>query len=189
MSVDSSGNIIQKTAEAAIVTVQTYMMATQPAFNDPRAALHRSTLAGLGIMRDALAGNGAPQSNATALGRKGRSTEPLHHVKNITQGKEMLGMASPSVESIDLGKNARSAMRWMMMASCGAVCLTQRVRIMLVPKEFKLPHERQKVDGLQEPESWLADYIQIIQIVGGNKATTRSWPERCPVIPSAAGAN
>jgi hypothetical protein len=54
----------------------------------------------------------------------------------------------------------------------GMTCFTQRVCRTPVPKEFKLPNERQKFDGLKEPESWLADYLQTIQIVGGNNATT-----------------
>jgi hypothetical protein len=39
MTVERSGNIIPKTAEAAIVAARTYLMATQPATDDPRAAL------------------------------------------------------------------------------------------------------------------------------------------------------
>jgi hypothetical protein len=38
-----------------------------------------------------------------------------------------------------------------------------------VPKGFKLPHDQQKYDGSQEPQSWLADYLQAVQILGGTK--------------------
>ena len=48
MSVDAQGNIIPKTPQVALVATQTYLMATQPAANDPRAAIHHSVLVGLG---------------------------------------------------------------------------------------------------------------------------------------------
>jgi hypothetical protein len=52
-----------------------------------------------------------------------------------------------------------------------ASCFTRRVRITPVPKGFKLPHDQQKYDGSQEPQSWLADYLQAVQILGGTKET------------------
>jgi hypothetical protein len=51
----------------------------------------------------------------------------------------------------------------------GALCFTQRVRRMQVPKGFKLPHDQQKYDGSQEPEFWFLDYLQAIKILGGSK--------------------
>jgi hypothetical protein len=45
----------------------------------------------------------------------------------------------------------------------GAPCFTRRVRITPVPKGFKLPHDQQKYDGSQEPQSWLSDYLQAIK--------------------------
>jgi hypothetical protein len=41
----------------------------------------------------------------------------------------------------------------------GASCFTRRVRTTPVPKGFKLPHDQQKYDGSQEPQSWLSDYL------------------------------
>jgi hypothetical protein len=35
----------------------------------------------------------------------------------------------------------------------GVSCFTRRVRTMPVPKGFKLPHDQQKYDGSQEPQS------------------------------------
>jgi hypothetical protein len=43
---------------------------------------------------------------------------------------------------------------------------------MPVPKVFKLPHDQQKYDGSQEPQSWLLDYLQAVKILGGTKETT-----------------
>jgi hypothetical protein len=73
----------------------------------------------------------------------------------------------------------------------GASCFTHRVR-KTQPKGFKLPHDQQKYDGSQEPESWLSDYLQAVKILGGSKAiamqslqlhltgTTRSWLSKLP---------
>jgi hypothetical protein len=54
----------------------------------------------------------------------------------------------------------------------GASCFTRRVRTTPVPKGFKLPHDQQKYDGSQEPQSWLPDYLQAVNILGGSKETT-----------------
>jgi hypothetical protein len=51
----------------------------------------------------------------------------------------------------------------------GALCFTRRVCTTPVPKGFKLPHDQQKYDRSQEPQSWLADYLQVVQILGGTK--------------------
>jgi hypothetical protein len=42
---------------------------------------------------------------------------------------------------------------------------------MPVPKGFKLPHDQQKYDGSQEPQSWLSEYLQAVKILGGTKET------------------
>jgi hypothetical protein len=49
----------------------------------------------------------------------------------------------------------------------GASCFTHRVCITPVPKGFKLPHDQQKYDGSQEPQSWLLDYLQVVKLLGG----------------------
>jgi hypothetical protein len=53
----------------------------------------------------------------------------------------------------------------------GAPCFTCRVRRMQVPRGFKLPHDQQKYDRSQEPQSWLLDYLQAVKILGGSKET------------------
>jgi hypothetical protein len=53
----------------------------------------------------------------------------------------------------------------------GAPCFTHRVCTTPVPKGFKLPHDQQKYDGSQEPQSWLSDYLQAVKILGGSKET------------------
>jgi hypothetical protein len=55
----------------------------------------------------------------------------------------------------------------------GTLCFTRRVRRTRVPKGFKLPHDQQKYDGLQEPTLWLSDYLQVVQILGVTRATAK----------------
>jgi hypothetical protein len=49
----------------------------------------------------------------------------------------------------------------------GAPCFTYKICRTQVPKGFKLPHDQQKYDRSQEPESWLSDYLQAVKILGG----------------------
>jgi hypothetical protein len=53
----------------------------------------------------------------------------------------------------------------------GAPCFTRRVHNTPGPKGFKLPHDQQKYDGSQEPQSWLSDYLEAVRILGGSKET------------------
>jgi hypothetical protein len=53
----------------------------------------------------------------------------------------------------------------------GPSCFTHRVCTTPVPKGFKLPHDQQKYDGSQEPQSWLSDYLQVVKLLGGTKET------------------
>jgi hypothetical protein len=54
----------------------------------------------------------------------------------------------------------------------GASCFTHRVHTTPVPKGFKVPHDQQKYDGSQEPQSWLSDYLQAVKLLGGTRETT-----------------
>ena len=38
-------------------------------------------------------------------------------------------------------------------------------------KASSYPIIRKKIDGLQDPEDWLVDYLETIKILGGNRAT------------------
>jgi hypothetical protein len=56
----------------------------------------------------------------------------------------------------------------------GADCFTHRARRTQVPKGFKLPHDHQKYDGSQEPESWLLDYLQAVKNTRGLEGNTNA---------------
>ena len=61
MSIDAEGCIVPKTAEAAVVAAQTYLLTTQPAAGDPRGPIHRAALVGLGLIEKTLGNRGNPR--------------------------------------------------------------------------------------------------------------------------------
>ena len=74
----------------------------------------------------------------------------------------------------------------------GAVCFSRRVHKTDTPRRFKLPTDKIKYEGVQEPEAWLDDYLQTIKVHGGTKTTAmqslqlflsgpaRSWLRKLP---------
>src|SRR4051812_48144957 len=54
MSMDVNGNVIPKTPQAAIMAATTYLMSHPPSVGDPKSAMHKSTLDGLGLVGAAL---------------------------------------------------------------------------------------------------------------------------------------
>jgi hypothetical protein len=200
MSVDAQGNIVPKTPQASLVATQTYMIATQPEANDPRAALHHSTLAGLGMIEASLADKEVIQRPKRSPRHRNsprhevitrRSRSPLQAWINTREGDARNNITQ---QRIDRSQQERDEREYDddEAEMCGASCFTRRVRRTPVPKDFKLPHDRQKFDGLQEPESWLSDFLQTVRILGGTKATAmqslqlhlsgaaRSWLRKLP---------
>jgi hypothetical protein len=41
-----------------------------------------------------------------------------------------------------------------------------------MPEGFKLPSDTSKYNGLQEPKTWLDDYLMVVRCQGGSKTTT-----------------
>ena len=46
---------------------------------------------------------------------------------------------------------------------CGAKCFIRRIRESRMPTGFKLTSETPKYDGLQEPKTWIEDYLMAVQ--------------------------
>jgi hypothetical protein len=163
---------------------------------------------GLGLIGDKL--------NQGENPRKGRS---LHQQNNLHQGRRSQRSRSPHDEAhrsrsprqancssrdgdarniITQERVNRSRYEWDEEnykdeeTEMGASCFTHRVHKMQVPKGFQLPHDQQKYDGSQEPESWLSDYLQAVKIHRGSKAiamqslqlhltgVARSWLNKLP---------
>jgi hypothetical protein len=176
LSVDEQGNIIPKTPEAALVAAQTYLYTTQPSPGDPREHMHRAVLQGL-----RMAGNKLTAKEEEAHRSKGahKSRSPhCHNSPRNRSGNRRSRTPSPRRhKSPKHGGTRRSRTPTKAYdyeddeKEMGALCFTHRVRTTPVPKGFKLPHDQQKYNGSQEPQSWLLDYLQAVKILGGTKET------------------
>jgi hypothetical protein len=168
-SVDEQGNILPKTPEAALVAAQAYLLTTRPSPGDPREHMHRAALNGLNMVGHKLSTKGEEayhHKEAYKARSPHRHNSPRHRSSNQRS-------RSPSPKQHGGTRRSRSPNK-----KCdyeddekemGASCFTRRVRTTPVPKGFKLPHDQQKYNGSQEPQSSLSDYLQAVQILGGTK--------------------
>jgi hypothetical protein len=192
LSVDEQGNIMPKIPEAALVAAQTYLYTMQPNPGDPREHMHRAALQGLRLV-----GNKLTAKEEEAHRNKGthKPRSPRRHSSPQHRSSSRRSRASPPkyYKSPRHGGTRRSRTPTKAYdyeddeKEMGAPCFTRRVHTTHVPKGFKLPHDQQKYDGSQEPQSWLSDYLQAVKILGGSKeiamqsfqlhltSTARSW--------------
>jgi hypothetical protein len=176
LSVDEQGNIIPKTPKAALVAAQAYLHTTRPNPRDPREHMHHAALNGLKMVGNKLSakeeeayhnkGTHKPRSprrhnspRHRSSTRQSRTPSPRRHKSPKYKGTQRSRSPNKTYDYEDDEKEM------------GASCFTHRVRTTPVPKGFKLPHDRQKYDGSQEPQSWLSDYLQAVKILGGTKET------------------
>jgi hypothetical protein len=160
LSVDEEGNIIPKTPEAALVVAQTYLYTTRPSPGDPREHMHWAALQGLRMVGNKLIaeeeeayrnrGTHKPRSPChhnspwhRSGSRWSRSPLPRRHKSPKHGGTQRSRTPTKAYDYEDDEKEM------------GASCFTHRVRTTPIPKGFKLPHDQQKYDGSQEPQSWL----------------------------------
>jgi hypothetical protein len=171
LSVDEQGNILPKTPEAALVVAQAYLLTTRPSPRDPREHMHRAALNRLNMVGHKLSAKGEEAYHHKEV-HKARS--PRRHNSPRRRSSKHRSR-SPSPKQYGGTRRSRSPSEKRDYEDdkieMGASCFTRRVRTTPVPKGFKLPHDQQKYDGSQEPQSWLADYLQAVQILGGTKET------------------
>src|SRR5215216_1212448 len=70
MTVDTRGNVVPRTPQAAVTAATMYLLNNQPPAGDPRTAMHRSTIVGLGLIEAALDKEPVPDH------KKGQSATP-----------------------------------------------------------------------------------------------------------------
>jgi hypothetical protein len=162
--VDKQGNIIPKTPKAALVAAQAYLHTTRPNPGDPREHMHRAALNGLKMVGNKLSAkeeeayhnkgthklrsprrHNSPRQRSSS--RRSRTPSPKWHRSPKHKGTQRSRSPNRTYNYKDDEKEM------------GASCFTHRVRTTPVPKGFKLPHDQQKYDGSQEPQSWLSDYL------------------------------
>jgi hypothetical protein len=194
MSIDTRGHIIPKTPEAGYMATHAFILASKPPPGDPREALYQMAMAGVGVMGTALAGSGTPQPESAP-----RSNPRKNSPRPITTARDPPREDDPrnteAQARVDRARENRSRRRSPELDEedmCGLPCFTRRVRRNQVPSGFKLPDNYKKFDGLQEPEDWLIDYLKIVKLLGGTRATAmqsiqvhlsgaaRSWIKKLP---------
>jgi hypothetical protein len=169
--VKEHGNIIPKNPEAALVAAQAYLFTTRPSPGDPREDMHGAALNGLKMVGNKLS---AKEEEAYHKKETHKPRSPRCH-NSPGRRSSSRRSRSPSPKQHEGTRKSRSPNRRHGYEDdekeMGASCFTRRVRTTPVPKGFKLPHDQQKYDGSQEPQSWLSDYLQAVQILGGTKET------------------
>ena len=188
MSIDERGNIIPKTPEAGYMATQAYILASRPPPGDPREPLFNMAMAGVGVMGTAFATT-PPEENP-----RQNSPRPTAAVQDPPRTS---GARDTAVQvRVDRARQERRERQHSPELAdedmCGLPCFTRRVRKTRVPKGFKLPENFKKFDGLQDPEDWLVDYLEMVKLVGGTRATAmqsiqvhlsgaaRSWIKKLP---------
>jgi hypothetical protein len=146
------------------VAAQAYLHTTRPNPGDPREHMHRAALQGLKMV-----GNKLSAKEEEAYHNKGtHKPRSPHHHNSFRHKSGSRRSRTPSLRrrrSPKHGGTQRS--RTLSKAydykddekEMGASCFTHRVCTTPVPKGFKLPHDQQKYDRSQEPQSWLSDYL------------------------------
>jgi hypothetical protein len=100
----------------------------------------------------------------TVLGAGAEANDPDLHYRGTTMAHDIEEDGDPNPQKYIYDNEDDEI-------EMGAACFTHRVRGTPVPKRFKLPHDQQKYDRSQEPQSWMSDYLQAVKILGGSKET------------------
>ena len=160
-----------------------YLMATRPPQGDPRASLYQTAMAGIGVMGAAIAGREViPQPARSPRRNSPRQHSPRHtaaatrdiqregDARNTT-AQARIDRAREERSRENRGRENRPTTEDSEEELCGLPCFTRRVRKPRVPASFKLPDNYKKFDGLQDTEDWLVDYLEIVKLTGGTRAT------------------
>jgi hypothetical protein len=142
--------------------------------------MHQAAIRSLGLVEDRLRKH-LPEEKATYHKDKqteGLMRQPLQNETSELSGEEKCQKWRKDARSVIAQARVNKVQHaWKEenyeddKKEMGALCFTRRVRRTRVPKGFKLPHNQEKYDGSQEPTLWLSDYLQVVQILGGTRAT------------------
>src|SRR4051812_5706879 len=81
------------------------------------------------------------------------------HSANLTKARAKRACSSESEMDEDEGE------------LCGARCFSRSVRRTQMPRNFKLPSDTPKFNGMQDPKPWLSDHLSSVKLHRGNKDT------------------
>jgi hypothetical protein len=163
-----------------LIAAQAYLLTTRPEPGDPREDMHRAAIRSLGIVDSKIREKG-PETKSTSCKEKQKEKFRYNFKDNeYSESSEEKRRQKRKEDAISIIAQARvnkSRHAWREEnyedddKEMGVLCFTRMVRKIRVPKGFKLPHNQHKYDGSQEPTLWLSDYLQVVQILGGTKAT------------------
>jgi hypothetical protein len=159
ISLRSSGDeedFLQETPEAALVATHAYLLTTQPEPGDSREHMHQAAIRSLRLVEDRLRKR-SPERKTTYYEDKEKEKfkrKPSQSQTSESSGDEKRRARREDARNIiaqAMVNNTRYAWKEENYEDdgkeMGALCFTQRVRRMRVPKGFKLPHNQQKYDG------------------------------------------
>jgi hypothetical protein len=177
---DDDEDFVQEMPEAALVAAQAYLLTTQPKPGDPREHMHQAAIRSLSLVEDRLRKH-LPEKKATyhkVKRKEGAKRQPSQNETSESPGDKKRRARKEDTRNIIAQARVNNARHMWKEENyeddekeIGVLCFTQRVRRTRVPKGFKLPHDQQKYNGLQEPMLWLSDYLQAVQILRGTRAT------------------
>ena len=208
---DENGIPVPKTANAAIMSVETYLRLTQPPEGDPHALLHKQQIMSMKAIEEALA-TGAPNNRAREE-REHQTREPatsgapaMQPLRQAQPGEDLRNVITQ--RTMDRNRSQRSADAMNLddpadrnFEPCGAACFSFNIRDTRMPKGFKLTAGTPKYDGKQDPRLWLEDYLIACTCQGGTSTmamqyiqlmltdSARGWLTSQPRTPSKPGKN
>ena len=173
--------MVPKTPQGALLAATTYLLSNVPAPGDPKEAVHRTTVASLGLIGRALDEVATPAAQPrveppqTRTSPPRRDSSPRHRDRadydarnDLTQRRvDRFRARRRSRGSTDEDDDDEEGD----IEACGAECFRRRIHRTQMPQGFKLPAETPKYDGTQEPRTWLDDYLAAVRCHGGSKTT------------------
>jgi hypothetical protein len=171
---------VQETPEAALVAAHAYLLTTQPKPGDPWEHMHQAAIRSLGLVEDRLRKHLLEEKMTYRKEKRkeGLKRQPSQNETSESSGDEKRQTQREDTKNVIAQARVNKARHaWKEEnyeddeKEMGESCFTRRVRRTRVPKGFKLPHDQQKYDGSQEPTLWLSDYLQVVQILRGTRAT------------------
>jgi hypothetical protein len=157
---------IQETPEAALIAAQEYLLTTQPKPSDPREQMHQAAIRSLGLVKEKLKGSISEKRLTHHSKKKKEEHKPSRNETSESSEDEISQKRKEDARNIIAQARVNnSRYTWREenyeddKKEMGALCFTRRVRKTWVPKGFKLPHDQEKYDGLQEPTLWLPYYL------------------------------
>jgi hypothetical protein len=168
---EEEDEFVQETPEAALIAAQAYLLTTQPKPGDPREQMHQAAIQSLGLVKEKLKGS-ISEKKSTHHSKKKKEEVKRKPSRNETSESSKDEISQKRKEDarniIAQARVNNSCYTWRQEnyeddeKEMGALYFTRRVRKTRVPKDFKLPHDREKYDGSQEPTLWLSDYLQAV---------------------------